>query len=533
MSSFTSRSVPTTRYSLSHTLIKGILEPLAATAAPTGVSSTPQVVCSRSAVNLFVGAQTVDATTTTSSDVTSSDVTSSEAAVDSIPEEDDDSGDDEAVSEAHVATEVAALKTHSDVPSLLLPIEQTDSTSPPMALVLPTAILSPNLLSSSPNLTTSQIAAQYLATANLLPTAPVLVILLRSGRFAAGIFVGDRCVAHRATSRYTVRRGQGGSQSSNDSGKGKANSMGAQLRRAGEENLNKDVGAWLLENAPLVNNCSSLFLSVPNTMRKAFFDHKVIGKDDARIRSVPMQVKRPCFDSVKLVHDKFTSCEYRQMSPEELYRVEHGDVGDEYVDDDDVRAKMKEDMKAKQQRQREQAKTASMKVEVKEEVKYAAFTNLHNAAASCDLERVASLLQGPASLAGIDERCGALEETSLHLASASMSSDAAKCVTALLRAGANPVIPDSHGRTAYQVSSGDKVREAFRIVRGEVGEDVGFDWAAAKVSNDAKKKNKKANPKKARREKTKKGRARGELSSQSIAFLRGFGSQWVGPEGFL
>lgn len=42
------------------------------------------------------------------------------------------------------------------------------------------------------------------------------IILMRSGRFAAGIYQGDTLVKHKVFKRYTTRRGQGGSQASMD-----------------------------------------------------------------------------------------------------------------------------------------------------------------------------------------------------------------------------------------------------------------------------------------------------------------------------
>ena len=89
---------------------------------------------------------------------------------------------------------------------------------------------------------------------------------------------------------------------------------------------------------------------------------------------------------------------------------------------------------------------------------------------------------------------------------------------ALLEGGASPVVVDKHGRTAFMVARGDKVREVFRVVRGEMGEEA-WDWTKANVSLN-----------KVKRER--KRRRRGELSEESVAWLRGFGDDWVGPEGF-
>lgn len=54
------------------------------------------------------------------------------------------------------------------------------------------------------------------------------------GKFAGAIFQKDKCVKHKTFSRYTVRKKQGGSQSSRDNKGNAPSSMGATLRRHNE-----------------------------------------------------------------------------------------------------------------------------------------------------------------------------------------------------------------------------------------------------------------------------------------------------------
>jgi hypothetical protein len=56
----------------------------------------------------------------------------------------------------------------------------------------------------------------YSLTSNAHSNAVWCIILMRSGRFAAGIYQGDTLVKHKVIKRYTTRKGQGGSQSSMD-----------------------------------------------------------------------------------------------------------------------------------------------------------------------------------------------------------------------------------------------------------------------------------------------------------------------------
>ena len=62
-------------------------------------------------------------------------------------------------------------------------------------------------------------------------------------------------------------------------------------------------------------------------------------------------------------------------------------------------------------------------------------------------------------------------QTPLHLASASNDQNAPSLLNALLINGhANPCAIDSRGRPPYFVAASDKVREAFRLARGTLGE---------------------------------------------------------------
>lgn len=84
------------------------------------------------------------------------------------------------------------------------------------------------------------------------------VFIYRCGKFAGGIFEGKDCLVHKVLHRYTMRAKAGGSQSSFDSKNGKANSIGAQMRRQGEADLKEDIkklmSAWrdLLASASLI-----------------------------------------------------------------------------------------------------------------------------------------------------------------------------------------------------------------------------------------------------------------------------------------
>eukprot|EP00978_Attheya_sp_CCMP212_P044753 scaffold321226_cov52-Attheya_sp.AAC.1 len=69
-----------------------------------------------------------------------------------------------------------------------------------------------------------------------------------------------------------------------------------------------------------------------------------------------------------------------------------------------------------------------------------------------------------------------MESTPLHLASMSSLEGADACVMALLMEGhANPCVVDSQGRPPYFVVSTEKVRQAYRKARDQLGEGV-WEW---------------------------------------------------------
>lgn len=99
--------------------------------------------------------------------------------------------------------------------------------------------------------------------------------------------------------RYTVRAKAGGSQSSHD-GQGKnAKSVGAMLRRYGEQALTEDVRAILKDWNAHLQTCGLIFISCPKTMRSVLFEEGLKDKDtplkrnDPRVRLVPFMVCIP------------------------------------------------------------------------------------------------------------------------------------------------------------------------------------------------------------------------------------------------
>jgi hypothetical protein len=112
---------------------------------------------------------------------------------------------------------------------------------------------------------------------------------------AAAINVFPRCLLHKRFHRYTTRRKQGGSQSAHDA-KGKAaNSVGAQMRRAGEQHLKQDIADLLTSRQwqPLIDASRRVVVACPTAMRAQLFQTDVLERRDPRVLVVPFMVGRP------------------------------------------------------------------------------------------------------------------------------------------------------------------------------------------------------------------------------------------------
>ncbi|EDR05664.1 uncharacterized protein LACBIDRAFT_302801 [Laccaria bicolor S238N-H82] len=100
---------------------------------------------------------------------------------------------------------------------------------------------------------------------------------------------------HKTFHRYTTRRKQGGSQSTNDNAKGNAKSAGAQLRRYGEQALREDIRNLLNEWAEDIEGCERIWIRASTSNRKIFLNYEdaVIKKGDPRLRTFPFPTRRP------------------------------------------------------------------------------------------------------------------------------------------------------------------------------------------------------------------------------------------------
>ncbi|CAJ1935216.1 unnamed protein product [Cylindrotheca closterium] len=346
-------------------------------------------------------------------------------------------------------------------------------------------------------------------------TGYVVVLLLQSGKFAGGVFLNGRCIEHKTMQKYTVRKGQGKAQSAQD-GKRKPKSMGSQLRRQGELQLKEDIQTLLWKDwKTFLQKASLLLISCPKTMVSTLLDtptgpqwsslhnHKqqpILSRKDGRIRKIPINVGRPTYETVYMVHQVLL-----QVSLEPITIMDGGgDNGREtaaVVETDTTTAdhQKNKDDSSKEPKPNEE--------EIDETIP---LLHLHHLCKAGNHGELADWLQttngndddSRAARKSINQQAGVDFMTPLHYAAASCvpppsaspseknndsvdtpssPEQAALCVYDLLVQGkAVPTILDTRLRPAYFLAGHDKVREAFRKARAALGEDY-CDWKAAQV----------------------------------------------------
>ena len=339
---------------------------------------------------------------------------------------------------------------------------------------------------------------------------PVIVLLLRSGRFAGGVFRQDKCLVHRTCQRYTVRKGQGKAQSTQD-GSRRPKSMGAQLRRQGELSLWQDIKETMQQWKQYLHDTPLILLSCPKTLQKGLLEAAGNLLDRDLIRKIPFDAG-PTFESVVAVHEKMMQVvvDVRTVVETETEREEKCAERDVAIDT----LAIKDDGDQK---------------EVKEIVKdFPPLTPLHAFAEEGNADACDDLFESDADACAelINHGAGQDYMTPLHYAAESTSNGvdpatAASVVSLLLvKGGADPCSVDARNRVPYFLASHDKIREAFRRARAELGEEC-WPWDAAKVGpalteDDVVAKKEKAAEKKRRqrvRQKEKKAREKAEAEA--------------------
>ena len=299
---------------------------------------------------------------------------------------------------------------------------------------------------------------------------PHAVILLRSGRFAGAVFHGQRMGAHKTITKYTTRRGQGGSQSAMDGTGKKPKSAGAMLRRHGEASLRAEVEETLARWRADLDGCAMLFIACPKSMRDHLFGPQgsagALGAaaTDPRVRSIPFPTQRPTLQEVKNAHRKLTTVkmDLAEAEPEPPAEAEPAPQQPPAPPGDAAPAAAPAPLPAPQFVVSRLGET------------------LRGIVASRDGDALSAALGALSS----EERLAVLVErdeegsTLLHVCCAAGSADG---VLMLLEAGADPTLRDFRSRTPPQCCEAKAQRDAFRRFRAAAPER--FDWTALGVGD--------------------------------------------------
>jgi len=228
--------------------------------------------------------------------------------------------------------------------------------------------------------------------------------------------------------------------------------------------------------------CDFIFIGGSKSMigNKLFDLDFGVSKSDPRIKKVNIGVEKVSFESLKAVFGSLTTVKLRQMAPSEI-KLADGEF---------------EEVEAKTKAPKVKAKVEEAPKVVKEKPAITIpLTPIHHAASNpkTNLEEFTALLQSQSQSQSqphlINLNAGPELTTALHLAASNSDPAlAARLVQVLMvTGGADPTVVDSHGRVAYYHAANDKVREGFRLARGEIelsstsASASAFDWAKSNI----------------------------------------------------
>ncbi|XP_044760644.1 ankyrin repeat and zinc finger domain-containing protein 1-like isoform X2 [Coccinella septempunctata] len=133
------------------------------------------------------------------------------------------------------------------------------------------------------------------------------VLMLGGGHFAGAVFKGSKPIVHKTFHCYTVRQGQGGSQSSKDnkSGGSHPKSAGASLRRYNEQALIQHIQDIVEQWKTEIGESSVIFYRAPGPYNRSVLfggPKPILDRSDNRLRTIPFSTRRATFAEVQRVH---------------------------------------------------------------------------------------------------------------------------------------------------------------------------------------------------------------------------------------
>lgn len=279
-------------------------------------------------------------------------------------------------------------------------------------------------------------------------------------------------LAHKGFHKYTTRRKQGGSQSSNDAAKGAAHSAGAQIRRANEVALVTDIRALLSEWKSLINDCELVFVrATGSSNRRTLFgpyDGQVLSSKDVRNRGFPFSTRRATQTELMRAFVELTRVKVSHIDEAAILAAEEA---------------RKAAIEANQPKPK-QAPKQTPKPSPEEE---AHLLHISQITSLIKRSKIPGLLSYIKTNAIDINQFTLLPESQYHhtpsiLHYASSIGSAAVVTSLLTKCNASPLLKNEEGKTASDVAKDRGVRDAFRTARHELGEGA-FDWDTAGVGS--------------------------------------------------
>jgi hypothetical protein len=264
-----------------------------------------------------------------------------------------------------------------------------------------------------------------------------------------------KLITHKTFHRYTTRRKQGGSQSTNDNAKGAANSAGAQIRRHNEMLLQQEVRAVLDQWRSHIENSELVFVHAPSGNRKLVFHYDGAVLDPSRVKSIPFATRRPTLSELRRVFLELTTVKVVQVDEQAVLAYQQQWREREEKAKRQLEKSTMAQIKSTQQKKQVDPKLEKLLMLVKQN---------KTAVTLAYLEKNMNL--PVAGLLPADELAETNEDlyhypTLLHMV-ASMGGAADLIKQLLINWDADPTIVSEAGKTAYEVCKDKESRNAFR-----------------------------------------------------------------------
>lgn len=274
--------------------------------------------------------------------------------------------------------------------------------------------------------------------------------------------------AHKTFHRYTTRRKQGGSQSSNDSAKGAAHSAGASIRRYNEAALETDIRALLAEWRSLIEKSELLYVRATGSSNRRIlfgpYDDQVLRLNDARNRGFPFSTRRATQAELMRAFVELTRVKVSHVDEAALAAAAAAREAERHAPSTIAQTTPGKPLPPKVSKEEEEAllHTSQLQALIRRSKVPATLAYLS-----------ANNLSPDFAFFPLTTNANYHAPSPLHLA-ASINSHPV-VLGLLTKAGANPTSLNGEGNPPFDLAGDRSTRDAFRIARFELGEER-WDW---------------------------------------------------------